>query len=197
MGKLLQKTLESKGVKFILSDRVVKIGGGAVAFEQGGKTLSAEADKVLVSIGRKPFTEGIGIENIGLYTERGAIVTDDMCRTNVAGVYAAGDVNGKSMLAHTAYREAEIEINKIMGKKDYVNYRTIASVIYTSPEVASVGLSEKQAKDIGLSVKSVKLPLYYSGRYCRNEGGEGLLTCGADRQKHTAGCHIIGSYAAR
>jgi dihydrolipoamide dehydrogenase len=198
ISALLQKNLESKGVKFLLSSKVVKIGGGAVEFTQDGKTQSVPADKVLVSVGRKPNTDGIGIENIGLYTERGAIVTDDMCRTNVAGVYAAGDVNGKLMLAHTAYRETEVAISNMTGKKDYVNYQTIASVIYTSPEVGSVGLTEQQAKAAGYKIKSAKLPLYYSGRYlAENEGGDGFIKLIADADKNVLlGCHIIGSYAS-
>jgi dihydrolipoamide dehydrogenase len=198
MAKQLQNTLQNKGVKFMLSSKVTKINAGKVEYINDGKTQSVKADKVLVSIGRKPFTEGVGIENIGLHTERGAVVTDDMCRTNVAGVYAAGDINGKSMLAHTAYREAEVAINNILGKKDYINYQSIAAVIYTSPEVASVGYSEQEAKGKGFNVKSVKLPLNYSGRYvAENEGGDGFIKLVADADKNVLlGCHIIGGYAS-
>ena len=194
--KNLQLNLEKFGIKFLLSSRVTKIANGEVTFEKDGKSETVKADKVLVSIGRKPFTEGIGLENIGVYTERGRVVTDEMCRTNVAGVYAAGDVNGVSMLAHTAYREAEVCINNILGKKDIIDYDAIPAVIYTNPEVASVGLSEEAAK--GINFKTAKLSMNYSGRYvAENEGGDGFIKLIIDADRNTViGCHMIGNYSS-
>ncbi len=197
IGKNLQLNLEKLGIKFLLSAKVIKVSDGQVIFEKDGKAQSVKADKVLLSIGRKPFTEGIGLENIGVYTERGRIVTDEMCRTNVAGVYAAGDVNGVSMLAHTAYREAEVAINNILGKKDVVDYDAIPSVIYTNPEVASVGLTEEAAKARGISVKTAKLSMNFSGRYAaENEGGDGFIKLIADANgDEVLGCHMVGNYS--
>lgn len=124
-----------------------------------------KADKILLSIGRRAVTKDIGLENIGVNTERGAIVTDDRMMTNVANVYATGDVNGKIMLAHTAYRESEVAVNNMLGKKDLMRYNVIPSVIYTNPEVGSVGETEESAKAKGIDVKVVSIPMTYSGRY--------------------------------
>lgn len=134
-------------------------------YELNGNKETVEADKVLLSIGRRPSTNGLGLENIGVNTERGAIKTDEQGRTNVAGVYAAGDVNGSHMLAHVAYRESEVAINTILGKKDHMRYNAVPSVIYTNPEVACVGETEESAKAKGMDVACVNLTMKYSGRY--------------------------------
>ena len=100
-----------------------------------------------MSVGRRPSIQEIGLENIGVQVDDGAIVVDEHGRTNIPKVYAAGDVNGYSMLAHTAYREAEVCINNILGNDDRISYDTISSVIYTNPEVAMVGETEKSATE--------------------------------------------------
>ncbi len=173
--KLLQKGYEKRGMKFLLGTKVTAITAKSVLCEKDGQKLEVEADKVLLSIGRRANTAGIGLENINVLTERGAIVTDNRMRTNIAEVYAAGDVNGKSMLAHTAYREAEVAINNIVGKKDVMRYSAIPGVIYTTPELSSVGETEDTAKAKGMDVKVIKLPMRFSGRYlAENEGGDGI-----------------------
>ncbi len=198
ISKLLKKDYASRGVEFILSARVTSIKNKTVTYEKDGKTVEIPADYALVSIGRRPRTAGIGCENIGLKLERGAIVTTEQGKTNVPGVYAAGDVNGKSMLAHTAYREGEVCINTILGKKDRVNYNAIPSVIYTNPEVASVGETEQSAKEKGLDVSIQTVTLKYSGRYiAENEHGYGILKLITDKKhKNIVGLHMIGSYAS-
>ena len=130
--------------------------------------------------------------------ERGAIVTDDKMMTNVANVYAVGDVNGKIMLAHTAYREAEVAVNNILGKKDHMRYNVIPSVVYTTPEIGSVGETEESAKAKGLSVKTLKLSLMYSGRYvAENTDLSGICKLIVNTKTNTLiGAHIIGSYAS-
>jgi len=153
----------------------------------------------LVSIGRKPMTQGIGIENIGVQmTERGAIITDDTGRTNVAEVYAAGDVNGKSMLAHTAYREAEVCVNNILGKKDRMRYQGVPSVIYTNPEVASVGETEETAEQKGIDYEAVNISMRYSGRYiAENEGGDGICKVLIDKdRRNVIGVSAISNYSS-
>jgi len=175
ISALLQKQYEKKGVTFLLDAKVTKVENGTVSYEKDGKTSKVKAEKVLLSIGRKAVTTGIGLENIGVTTERGAILTDDRMKTNVAGVFAAGDVNGKSMLAHTAYREAEVAVNTILGKKDTMRYNAVPSVIYTNPEVASVGETAETATAKGLDFTEKKIPMQFSGRYvAENEGGEGI-----------------------
>jgi len=198
ISKLLQKDYASRGVEFILGARVTSIKNKAVTYEKDGKTVEIPADYALVSIGRRARTAGIGCENIGLKLERGAIVTNEQGKTNVPGVWAAGDVNGKSMLAHTAYREGEVCINNILGKKDRVNYNSIPSVIYTNPEVASVGETTESAKEKGLDVDIQTVTLKYSGRYiAENEHGYGILKVITDKKhKNIVGLHMIGSYAS-
>ena len=198
ISALLQKDYAARGVEFILGARVTSIKNKAVTYEKDGKTVEIPADYALVSIGRRPRTAGIGCENIGLHLERGAIVTNEMGKTNVPGVWAAGDVNGKSMLAHTAYREGEVCINNILGKKDRINYNSIPAVIYTNPEVASVGETTETAKEKGLDVNIQTLTLKYSGRYiAENEKGYGILKVITDKKhKNIVGLHMIGSYAS-
>ena len=198
ISKLLQKDYASRGVEFILGARVTSIKNKTVTYEKDGKVVEIPADYALVSIGRRARTQGIGLENIGLKLERGAIVTNEQGKTNVPGVWAAGDVNGKSMLAHTAYREGEVCINNILGKKDKVNYNSIPSVIYTNPEVASVGETEESAKEKNLDVNIQTVTLKYSGRYiAENEHGYGILKVITDKKhKNIVGLHMIGSYAS-
>ena len=197
ISAILQKSLEKKGVIFNLGCKVTAIEKDGVVFERNGKAEKVTADKILLSIGRRAVTQGIGLENIGVNIERGAIVTDENMRTNIANVYAAGDVNGKVMLAHTAYREAEVAVNTMLGKKDFMRYGVIPSVIYTNPEVGSVGETEESAKAKGLDVKVVSIPMTYSGRYvAENTALDGICKLVINKKTNTLiGAHIIGSYA--
>ena len=198
ISTLLQKEYAKRGVEFILGAKVTSIKNNAVTYEKDGKVTEIPADYALVSIGRRARGAGIGLENIGVKLERGAVVTDEYGKTNVPGVYAAGDVNGKSMLAHTAYREGEVCINNILGKKDRINYNSIPSVIYTNPEVASVGETEESAKAKGLDVNIESVTLKYSGRYiAENEHGNGIVKIITDKKHHNIlGLSMIGSYAS-
>ena len=198
ISEMLRKDYASRGVEFILGAKVTSIKDGAVTYDKDGKITEIKADHALVSIGRRPRTAGLGCENIGLKLERGAIVTNEYGKTNVPGVWAAGDVNGKSMLAHTAYREGEVCINNILGKKDRINYNSIPSVIYTNPEVASVGETTETVKEMGLDASVETLTLKYSGRYiAENEHGNGILKVITDNKHHNIiGLHMIGSYAS-
>ena len=198
ISKILQKNYEKRGVKFMLSAKVVAVGAGFVQAEINGKSEKIACDSVLVSVGRRPRTVGIGLENVGVKTERGAIVTDEMCRTSVPGIWAAGDVNGKSMLAHTAYREGEVAVNNILGKKDKIDYRSIPSVIYTNPEVASVGETLESANAAGVEAVAESFTLKYSGRYiAENEHGDGIVKIVIGKEhRNILGVHMIGSYAS-
>ena len=197
ISSILQKNLTKKGITFNLGCKVTEIASDGVIFERDGKLEKVEADKILLSIGRRAVTANIGLENIGVNLERGAIVTDDKMRTNVANVYAVGDVNGKIMLAHTAYREAEVAINNILGRKDIMRYNVIPSVIYTNPEIGSVGETEESAKAKGLDVKTVSIPMTFSGRYvAENTTLDGVCKLVINNKTNTLiGAHIIGSYA--
>lgn len=198
IAKLLQKNYEKKGITFKLQCRVTKIEKDGVVYEEKGKSLKVRADKVLVSIGRVANTKGIGAETIDLLLERGAIVTDERMTTNQPNVYAAGDVNGKSMLAHTAYREAEVAVNNMLNKKDSMKYNAIPGVIYTNPEVAGVGETEQSAKEKGLDVTVKSITMRYAGRYvAENEGGDGICKIIVDNKwNKLVGVHLIANYAS-
>jgi len=198
ISSMLQKEYAKRGVEFILGAKVTSIKDKAVSYEKDGKVTKIDADYALVSIGRRPRTQGIGLENIGLKLERGAIVTNEYGKTNVPGVLAAGDVNGKSMLAHTAYREGEVCINNILGKKDRINYNSIPAVIYTNPEVASVGETAESVKEKGIDAKIDTVTLKYSGRYvAENEGGNGVVKIITDKaHNNIIGVHMYGAYAS-
>ena len=198
ISTMLQKDYAARGVEFILGAKVVSIKDKSVSYEKDGKVTTIKSDYALVSIGRRARTAGLGCENIGLVLDRGAIVTNEFGKTNVPGVWAAGDVNGKSMLAHTAYREGEVCINNILGKKDRINYNSIPSVIYTNPEVACVGETADTVKAKGLDATVQTVTLKYSGRYiAENEHGNGVVKIITDNKHHNIiGVTMIGSYAS-
>ena len=194
LSECLKGLYEKKGVKFLLQTKAVAVKGGTLTIENASGKSEISADKILVAVGRRANTADMGFETIGLYMERGAVKTDDEMKTNVADVYAAGDVNGKSMLAHTAYREAEVAVNVMTGEKDRMEYNAIPAVIYTNPEVSSVGETEETAKAKGLKYKVVKLPLQFAGRYiAENEGGNGFLKMIFDEDKILIGAALIGN----
>ena len=202
ISKILQKNYEKRGVKFILGAKVTAVNGkpgdGVVSYEKDGKGASVACDLVLVSTGRRARTRDIGLEEVGVQLNRGAVVTDERCRTSVPGIWAAGDVNGKIMLAHTAYREGEVAVSDMLGRADRVDYRAIPSVIYTNPEVGSVGETVESAKKAGIDAEEATLSLRYSGRYvAENEGGDGIVKVVYGKEhREILGVHMIGSYAS-
>jgi dihydrolipoamide dehydrogenase len=198
IGKILMKNYVKKGIEFNLNSKVTQIKAGSVVFEKDGKTNEIPASKVLLSIGRRPVVDGFGLENIGVRVERGRIEVDEFLRTNIPGVYAAGDVTGKSLLAHTAYRQAEVAVNHMLGKRDIMRYNTIPSVIYTNPEVASIGETEESAREKGIDFVTANISMRYSGRYlAENEDGDGICKILVDKKfKKLIGVHMIGSYAS-
>lgn len=196
MSNILQKEYEKKGVTFNLSCKVTEVKGDEVIFEtKDGKKASIKGDKILVSVGRKPNTEGIGLETIGVETERGGIKVDNKMRTNVPNVFAAGDVTGHSLLAHTAYREGEVVVNNLTGREDVMRYNAIPWVVYTNPEISGVGLTEDEAKEKGIEYEIRKLPMVYSGRFvAENEGFNGLSKVLVGKKYgEILGVHMLGN----
>ncbi|WP_282035719.1 dihydrolipoyl dehydrogenase [Saccharicrinis aurantiacus] len=192
---MLRQHFVKKGVEFHMSSKVTKVDGNTVSFEQEGKQQNISADKILVSVGRKPVVKGFGLENIGVELHRGGIKVDEMMRTNIPNVYAAGDVTGFSLLAHTASREGEVVVNNLTGRKDQMRYNAIPGVVYTNPEIAGVGLTEEAAKAKGVNYKVSKLPMAYAGRFiAENEGGSGMckVLVGA-KYGEVLGVHMIGN----
>ena len=196
--KVLQDAFVKRGMVFKLSCKVLEVKANSVVYEENGEKKEIACDKVLLSAGRKPSTANMGLETLGLEMDRAAIVVDRHLCTTVQNVYAIGDCNGKVMLAHTAYREAEVAVNHMLGKPDEMRYDVIPAVIYTDPEVASVGHSKEGAQKLGMNVKEVKLPMSYAGRYlAENEAGKGFIKLIVDTDRNRlVGCHMVGSYAS-
>ena len=202
ISAMLQAQYEKKGVEFHLSCKVVAVEGNKVVYEDPqGNTCRVRGDKILVSVGRRANFQGIGLESIGVELALNpagrpyGIKVDEHMRTNVPGVYAAGDVTGFSMLAHTASREGEVAVNHILGHKDQMRYNAIPGVVYTNPEVAGVGVTEAEAAQKGLSYTVLKLPMAYSGRFvAENERGEGLCKVIVGKEHHEVlGVHMLGN----
>lgn len=195
LSGILQKELGGKGIEFFLEAEVVRIEERSVVFNSGGASKQVPADAVLLSVGRRPVIEGFGLEELGLWTENRAVCVDSRGRTSLQGVWAAGDINGKSMLAHTAYREADVCVNDILGIDDSVNYDAVPGVIYTAPEVASVGLTSEEAGRRGYDAVEKKLPMSYSGRYlAENDMGRGVCKVVVEKKSsRVLGVHMIGS----
>ncbi len=197
--KILQKSFEKKGITFHLNSQVTGVGNGQVTFKgPDGSVQSVPAAKVLMSVGRRPVSKGFGLENLGVLVERSRIVTDSHGLTNVPGVYAVGDVNGVWLLAHAAYREAEVAINTILGKKDQMRYKAIPSVVYTTPEMAFVGETEETCCEKGIAYDKVMIPMSFSGRYlAETDDADGVIKLLIDPvHKRLIGCHLLGLYAS-
>ena len=198
----LQAVYAKRGIQFNLRCKVTGIEGNTVVYEDpDGKVCRVSGDKILVSVGRRANISGYGLESLGveMLLNRGGkpcgIKVDDRMRTNVPGVYAAGDVTGFSMLAHTASREGEVAVNNILGKQDHMRYDAIPGIVYTNPEVAGVGLTEEQAKASGKDYAVVKLPMTYAGRFiAENEHPEGICKLIVGKKYHEVlGAHMMGN----
>ena len=198
LSTMLQKELEKQGVTFLLGHRCLQVAPGSViAQAPDGSQVTIAADKVLLSIGRRANCAGLGLETIGVDFTPAGIRTDSRGLTNVADVYAVGDVNGHHMLAHTAYREAEVAVNNMLGKADSMRYHANPSVIYTQPELASVGRTEEELRQKGVDYEVESLSMRYSGRFvAENEGEDGICKILVDKKRRTVlGVHLLGAYA--
>jgi dihydrolipoamide dehydrogenase len=192
--------VERQGTAFRLSSKVTAIEKGKTALKvtvepaNGGERVSAAADVVLVAIGRRPYTQGLGLDSVGVSLDRrGRVVTDEHFRTNVAGIWAIGDVRDGPMLAHKAEDEAVACAERIAGRAGHVNYDAIPSVIYTYPEVAVVGKTEEELKQSGVAYKVGKFPFTANARARTNLTTEGFVKIIADaKTDRVLGVHMIG-----
>jgi dihydrolipoamide dehydrogenase len=199
VAKLMQRTLEKQGFVFHLSHKLAKVetaGTGVKATIEpstGGEAKIIDADVVLVAVGRRPFTEGLGLEALGVKTERGQVVVDAHFATNVPGIYAIGDVIRGPMLAHKAEDEGVAVAELLAGQAGHVNYGVIPNVVYTSPEVASVGKSEEELKAEGVAYAVGKFPFTANGRARAMRHTEGFVKILADAATdRVLGGHIVG-----
>jgi dihydrolipoamide dehydrogenase len=203
MGKELQKSLKGLGFDFYLKHKVtaVESKGKEVTVKaetEKGEEIELKGDYCLVSIGRKPYTEGLGLENIGMeVTDRGQIPVDDHLKTSVDNVWAIGDVVRGAMLAHKAEEEGVFVAEQIVGQKPHINYKLIPGVVYTWPEVASAGYTEEELKEQGRAYKKGQFPYKALGRARASMDVEGLVKVLADKETdEILGMHIIGARAA-
>ncbi len=202
VAKQFQRMLEKQGIKFLLSSKVTGVekakSGGTVTFEPvaGGEATTLSADVVLVATGRRPYTDGLGLEAAGVALDRGRIVIDDHFRSSVPGIYAIGDVVRGPMLAHKAEDEGVACAEIIAGKAGHVNYDVIPGVVYTMPEVAAVGKTEEELKAAGIAYTVGKFPFTANGRaraMRKMDGFAKVLACA--QTDRVLGVHIIGAGA--
>ena len=203
LSKELTKVLKKQGMKFMLSTAVsaVERNGDSVkitAKDKKGEEVTVEGDYCLVSVGRKPFTDGLGLEKAGVeLDERGRVKTNDHLQTNVANIYAIGDVIKGAMLAHKAEEEGVFVAETLAGQKPHVNYNLIPGVVYTWPEVASVGKTEEQLKEAGVKYKTGSFSFKASGRAKASMDTDGFVKILADAETdEVIGVHMIGPRAA-
>lgn len=203
VSKSMKKVLEKQGIEFKLSSKVteVKAASKSVSLKiepaKGGDEEKMKADIVLVAVGRKPFTEGLGLEDVGVkLDDRGRVEIDGHFKTNVDGIYAIGDVVKGAMLAHKAEEEGVVLAEQLADIKAHLNYDAIPSVVYTWPEVASVGATEEELKEAGRDYKVGKFPFLANGRARAINATDGFVKILADKETDKVlGCHILGPEA--
>jgi dihydrolipoamide dehydrogenase len=203
LGKELQRVLRKQGFEFFFSHKVksAKTKGKEViitADNEKGEEVQFKGDYCLVSVGRKAYTEGLGLENIGLKTdERGRVETDAHLETSVKGIYAIGDVVKGAMLAHKAEEEGVFVAEIIAGQKPHINYNLIPGVVYTWPEVAGVGATEEDLKKVGTKYKMGSFPMRALGRARASTDIDGFVKVLADAESdEILGVHMIGPRCA-
>lgn len=203
MGKELKKSLKKLGFKFYLGHKVTEVKGttktvSVKAENKKGEIVELKGDYCLVSIGRRPYTDGLGLENAGVKTDdRGRVEVDAQLRTSVDNIYAIGDVVKGAMLAHKAEEEGVFVAEVINGEKPHINYNLIPGVVYTWPEVASVGFTEEQLKESGRAYKSGAFPYRALGRARASMDIDGTVKVLADKSTdEILGVHMIGARAA-
>jgi dihydrolipoamide dehydrogenase len=202
LSNLLQRSLTIQGITFHLETKVsaVKVNNGRVAATatKGEEQLKFDADKVLVSVGRRPFSDGLGAEKVGIeFDEKKRIKVDKHFKTNIDGIYAIGDVIAGPMLAHKAEEEGIACVERIAGKDGHVNYDAIAGIIYTNPELAGVGLTEDEAKEKGIDYRVGKFPFRANSRALCNDELDGIVKFVADaKTDRILGAHILQHMAS-
>ncbi len=200
--KQMQRILTKQGLEFRLSSKVTEAKAGkdgvTLTMEpvKGGKTETLKAEVVLVAVGRRPYTEGLGLKEVGVEMDRGFVKVDEDFQTNVEGIYAIGDVIGGAMLAHKAEDEGVVAVEIIAGQSGHIDYDAIPGIVYTWPEVAGVGKTEEALKKAGVAYKSGKFPFTANSRARCNADSDGFVKILADaKTDRVLGCHIVGPEA--
>lgn len=194
---MLRADYTKKGINFYLNTKVTEVSNKGVTIEKEGQTTFVDADKVLVSVGRKANVKGIGLEKLNVELLRNGVKVNEHMQTSHPRVYACGDITGFSMLAHTGIRESEVAVNHILGIEDQMNYDCVPGVVYTNPELAGVGKTEEELTAKGIRYHVQKLPMVYSGRFvAENELGNGLCKLLVGDDDRIIGCHLLGNPAS-
>lgn len=195
MGALLRAEYTKLGVKFYLRHKVTSVAPEGVTVEFEDNSFVIPTERILLSVGRRPVTEKLS--PLGLEMEGRGVKVDATMRTSLPGVYAAGDVTGYSLLAHTAVREAEVAVDNMLGKNAQMSYRAIPGIIYTQPEVAGVGMTEDQLKKEGISYRKHQLPMAFAGRFvAENEMANGVCKILIGEDDTLLGAHMLGNPAS-
>lgn len=197
----LRNSMERSGIKIYTDSKVSRIDPAkdrrkTVTISQKDGEIKAEVEKILLSVGRIPNTKDMGLEKLGIKMDRGTILVDDHLRTNLPHIFAAGDCIGNWLLAHVASMEAEVAVENALGEDKEMDYTAVPSCIYTHPEIGSVGLNEKQAKERGLATKTGKFPMLACGRAQAENETEGFVKVVAEKGSgKILGAQIIGHRA--
>lgn len=195
MGALLRAEYTKLGVKFYLRHKVTSVAPEGVTVEFEDNSFVIPTERILLSVGRRPVTEKLS--PLGLEMEGRGVKVDATMRTSLPGVYAAGDVTGYSLLAHTAVREAEVAVDNMLGKDARMSYQAIPGIIYTQPEVAGVGMTEDQLKKEGISYRKHQLPMAFAGRFvAENEMANGVCKILIGEDDTLLGAHMLGNPAS-
>ena len=195
MGALLRAEYTKLGVKFYLQHKVTSVAPDGVTVEFEDNSFVIPTERILLSVGRRPVTEKLS--PLGLEMEGRGVKVDATMRTSLPGVYAAGDVTGYSLLAHTAVREAEVAVDNMLGKNAQMSYRAIPGIIYTQPEVAGVGMTGDQLKKEGISYRKHQLPMAFAGRFvAENEMANGVCKILIGEDDTLLGAHMLGNPAS-
>ena len=196
ISKRLRKSLEKRGVNFMMQSGVTSITRDGVFYERKGKSACVSADKILIAVGRKPNISD-DFANAGIeFDERTGIKVDDDMQTNVPGIYAIGDVNCRQMLAHAATMQGLRAVNTILKRKDNIRLDIMPAAVFTYPEVGCVGPTEDLLKDKGISYKVYKSRYHANGKALAMNETEGLVKLLTDADDHILGCHILGAHAS-
>ena len=194
---MLRKEYAKKGIDFHLNTKVTEVSPEGVTIEKDSKTSIINADRILLSVGRKANTDKVGLSNLSVEILRNGVKVNEYMQTSHPRVYACGDITGYSMLAHTAIRESDVAVNHILGIDDPMSYKAIPGVVYTNPEIAGIGKTEEELKAAGSYYQVLKLPMAYSGRFvAENELGNGLCKLIIDEEAKIIGCHMLGNPAS-
>lgn len=198
LSEMLQAEYTKRGIRFYLGHKVTAVCEGEVTVEKDGESFVIRGEKVLLSVGRRPVTKGLGIETLEVEPFRNGIKVNQYMQTSVPNVYACGDITAFSLLAHTAVSEAEVAIKHILGKAGTgMSYKAIPGVVYTNPEIAGVGKTEEELQSEGIAYHVKKIPMAFSGRFvAENEMGNGVCKLILSEDDTVLGAHLLGNPAS-